>query len=89
MTDFLIYTIPICPYCVKAKELLKSKDFIFEEIIFAERESDNRLKQIEDLFEKANGMRTFPQIFDIRESGVEKHIGGYTDLQKKCDNGEI
>ena len=88
MADFIIYTIPICPYCIRAKDLLARNNFSFEEITFDERDSEESVRKLEDLFKKTNGTKTFPQIFDIRNNN-EMHIGGYTNLQKKFDGGEI
>jgi glutaredoxin 3 len=88
MTDFLIYTIPHCPFCIKAKDLLTRKNFSFKEILFKNRDDEESLKAIEKLFQKTNGMRTFPQIFDLRNK-QEKHIGGFTDLKAKFDKNEI
>ena len=89
MAEFLIYTIPTCPYCLQAKDLLNRKNLSFEEILFEERTRDESIRKLEELFKKTKGMKTFPQIFDIREAGSEKHIGGYDDLKKKFDNNEI
>ena len=65
-----IYTIPYCPFCMDAKELLASKGVAFHEID-ASRDRQARRQMIE----RANGRSTFPQIF----IGAT-HIGGCDDL---------
>ncbi len=65
-----IYTTPICPYCVKAKDLLKKKGAIWQEIDVSVS-ADVR----DAMIEKAGGRRTVPQIF-IHGT----HVGGCDDL---------
>lgn len=64
-----IYTTKICPYCVRAKELLKRKQIPFQEIDV----SDDVVQRQE--MEKLSGRRTVPQIFINGEP-----IGGCDDL---------
>lgn len=65
-----IYTTQFCPYCVRAKELLKLREIPFEEIQF-DMDDDAQW----DKLIKKSGMQTVPQIFQ-----GDKLIGGYTDL---------
>lgn len=65
----VIYTTEICPYCVKAKALLKRKNVDFQEIKVA----DDKIR--EEMMKKANGAKTVPQIFIN-----DKSIGGCDDL---------
>jgi glutaredoxin 3 len=64
-----IYTTTICPYCVRAKDLLKRKGQTFEEI----DASDDAVR--ETMIAKAGGKRSVPQIF----IGTT-HVGGCDDL---------
>ena len=70
MTDVLIYSSDFCPFCHRAKALLKRKGASFREVKvdFAPRKRDEMRK-------KASGRKTVPQIFI---NG--KHIGGCDDL---------
>lgn len=65
-----IYTKFGCPYCSRAKSLLKGKDVAFEEYditLGGARRSE--------MIERAGGRATVPQIF------IEgRHIGGCDDL---------
>jgi len=70
MAKIEIYTKMMCPYCTRAKALLKKKGASFMDIpayMDANKRSEMR--------ERSNGRNTFPQIFiDGR------HIGGFDDL---------
>lgn len=69
MSEVIIYTTKVCPYCVKAKMLLNKKQVKFKEIDV----SDEVIK--EEMIKKAGGRRTVPQIF-INGN----HVGGCDDL---------
>jgi len=77
-----IYTLAYCPYCQKAKYLLKEHNVEFSEIPC----DDDEEKMREELTRKYNlkSLATFPQIIidDI-------NIGGYSDLKQKVESGEI
>ncbi len=79
MKEIKIYTTNYCPYCVKAKSLLKSKNLSFQEIDI----SDNQEERIA-LVEKSGGRKTVPQIFI-----GEAHIGGYDDLAALDQAGKL
>ena len=65
-----VYTTKTCPYCVRAKALLKSRSIAFQEITI---DPNDDLQW--DALERRSGMQTVPQIF------VDgKILGGYTDL---------
>ncbi len=70
MANIEIYTTKTCPYCVKAKALLDRKGAKYTEIDVSGND-EARL----NLVEKANGMKTVPQIFI-----GGKHIGGCDDM---------
>lgn len=67
-----VYTTNYCPYCTRAKGLLKTKQVDFTEI-----DVTNDEKKRTELVTKAGGSKTVPQIFI---NG--KHIGGCDDLYK-------
>ena len=78
MTHIEIYTKDWCPFCHRAKALLRSQDLSFEEIdvtIDAEREQEMVLR---------SERRSVPQIF----IGT-RHIGGFDDLSALHDSGEL
>lgn len=71
MAEILVYSGPACPYCVRAKELLKRKGAAFTEI---DVKAD--AARMDEMLTKSNGRRTIPQIFINGQ-----HIGGCDDLQ--------
>jgi glutaredoxin 3 len=78
MPEIIIYTTKVCPYCVKAKNLLQQKKVKYEEIDV----SDDKLR--EAMIIKAGGKRTVPQIFIGKT-----HVGGCDDLYELDKKGEL
>lgn len=71
MSKVIVYTKDYCPYCVKAKALLKVRGVEFEEVDVV-RHPDS------DFYQKLmarSGMKTVPQIFH-----GDRLIGGYSEL---------
>lgn len=79
MSKIEIYTKSYCPYCVKAKDLLKRKGLEFEEISV---EHDFGLA--EHMITRSGGRKTVPQIFIDG-----KHIGGCDDLHALDAEGKL
>lgn len=79
MQKITVYSTPVCPYCVRAKNLLKSKGYAFEEIDVSQ---DSALR--EAMTEKAGGRRTVPQIFI-----GNTHVGGFDDLSALDRQGRL
>lgn len=78
MKNVRIYTTSICPYCTKAKSLLRDKGVEFEEInVEDDREEQERLM-------KATGKDTVPQIFID-----DFHVGGCDDLYAYENIGKL
>jgi len=79
MAKVVIYTTPICPYCVRAKSLLRQKKVPFEEIdVFMDPDTRDEMEA------RAGGRRTVPQIFvgDV-------HVGGCDELYALERAGEL
>ena len=79
MPEIEIYTTKTCPYCPKAKNLLDMKGAHYTEIDVT---GDDAARMA--LVEKANGMRTVPQIFINGQ-----HIGGCDDLYALDEKGGL
>jgi glutaredoxin 3 len=71
MTEVIIYTKKICPYCVNAKAFLARKQL--NNIKEIDIEGNESLR--DEMVAKAGGRRTVPQIFVNGH-----HIGGYDDM---------
>lgn len=78
MTEIIVYTTNYCPYCVRAKDLLKRKGQPFTEI----NVEDDAAR--EAMIAKAGGRRTVPQIFI---NGT--HVGGYDDMAALDKAGKL
>jgi glutaredoxin 3 len=65
MAKVVIYTTPVCYYCVEAKRLLMRKGVKFEEVDVS---GDPELRR--KMVQKAGGRMTVPQIFVD-----ERHVG--------------
>lgn len=78
MKPVLIYVEEGCKYAARARQLLMANGALFHEkdITYAE---DLRREMIE-----RSGQKTTPQIFI-----GDEHIGGYDDLQKLEQSGEL
>ncbi len=70
MQTVKMYTTAVCPYCIRAKQILKSKGVEQIEEIRVDTDPDIRIKMME-----LTGQRTVPQIFI-----GETHVGGHDDL---------
>ena len=79
MPKVTIYTTPICPYCVRAKQLLRKKEIPFDEIDVVVS-PEHRAEMIE----RAHGRRTVPQIFI-----GDMHVGGCDDLYELEHEGRL
>ncbi|HYB91230.1 MAG TPA: glutaredoxin 3 [Candidatus Binataceae bacterium] len=77
MAKVQIYTTTYCPFCSRAKALLRSKGVAFEEIDVTD---DDQLR--EKMVELSGGRRTVPEIFI---NG--KIVGGYDELKALDDKG--
>ena len=79
MNKVVVYTKDNCPYCDRAKDLLKRKNIAFEEIHL----SSDRFEEIEALMKRTNH-RTVPQIFI-----GEMFVGGFNELNELDHKGEL
>ena len=65
-----MYTTAVCPYCIRAKQVLKAKGVAQIEEIRVDTDPAERSKMME-----LTGRRTVPQIFI-----GDTHVGGCDDL---------
>lgn len=74
-----MYTTAVCPYCVRAEQLLRNRGVTDIEKIRIDLEPARRDEMIE-----RTGRRTVPQIFI-----GDRHIGGCDDLYAVDRAGEL
>lgn len=79
MKPVVIYSTVMCPFCVRAKDLLKQKGVKYTEY-FIEKDS----AKLAEMKKRTNNARTVPQIFvgDV-------YIGGFNELAAKDKSGEL
>jgi glutaredoxin 3 len=78
MSKVTVYTTDPCSFCVRVKALLKSRDVEFDEINLS-KDPAGRVE-----LARRTGMMSFPQVLV-----GERLIGGYSDVQKAADNGQL
>jgi glutaredoxin 3 len=74
-----IYTWQTCPFCIRAKALLKNKGVEFTEYAI---DGDNAARS--KMAERADGRRSLPQIFID-----DQHIGGCDDIHALEAQGKL
>ncbi len=79
MQPVKMYTTGVCPYCTRAKQILKSKGVETIEEIRIDTDPDARMHMME-----ITGRRTVPQIFI-----GETHVGGHDELVALDGKGEL
>lgn len=70
MSQVTMYTTAFCPYCVRAKQLLKNRGVEDIQEIRVDQDAAQRVRMME-----ITGRRTVPQIFI-----GDRHVGGCDDL---------
>ena len=79
MAKVLMYSTGVCPFCLMAERLLKSKGVETIEKIRVDLEPQKRQEMME-----RTGRRTVPQIYI-----GERHVGGYDELAALDRAGEL
>ena len=79
MQHVTMYTTAVCPYCTRAKQLLKARGVEHIEEIRIDQDPAERQRMME-----RTGRRTVPQIFI-----GETHVGGCADLQALDASGGL
>ncbi|EIL94227.1 MULTISPECIES: glutaredoxin 3 [Rhodanobacter] len=79
MSKIEVYSTAVCPYCVSAKNLLKSKGLEWTEV-----RVDADPAQRDAMLARSGGRRTVPQIFVN-----DQHVGGYDDLVAADRSGKL
>lgn len=79
MKPVRMYTTPICPYCVRAKALLKKKGVTVEEVdVFMDEDARKEMEA------KSGGARSVPQIFI-----GDTYVGGCDELYALEKDGKL
>lgn len=79
MQPVKMYTTAVCPFCIRAKQILKARGVDAIEEIRVDTQPEERMKMME-----LTGRRTVPQIFI-----GETHVGGCDDLMALDSQGGL
>lgn len=79
MSKVTMYCTAVCPYCVRAEQLLHARGVTHIEKIRVDLQPELR-----EVMTQQTGRRTVPQIYI-----GEQHVGGYDDLAALDRNGEL
>ena len=79
MRPIKMYTTAVCPYCVRAKQILKAKGVEHIEEVRIDVNPEERARMME-----ITGRRTVPQIFI-----GDTHVGGCDDLMALDSQGGL
>ncbi len=79
MPKVLMYSTAVCPYCVRAEQLLTRKGVTVVEKVRVDLEPDRR----EEMMQRT-GRRTVPQIYI-----GDTHVGGCDDLYELERQGKL
>lgn len=81
MARVRMYSTRVCPYCIRAEQLLAKKGVLAEQIekIRVDEFPDRREEMM-----RITGRRSVPQIFI-----GDRHVGGFDDLAELDAGGEL
>lgn len=81
MPSIRMYCTRVCPYCVRAEQLLAKKGIVADRI---EKIRVDDFPEKREEMVRITGRRTVPQIFI-----GERHVGGFDDLAELDAGGEL
>lgn len=79
MQPVKMYTSAVCPFCIRAKQILKAKGVEIIDEIRVDMQPQERMRMMQ-----ITGRRTVPQIFI-----GETHVGGCDDLMALDSRGGL
>ncbi|MBI5279042.1 MAG: glutaredoxin 3 [Burkholderiales bacterium] len=79
MQTVKMYTTAVCPYCIRAKQILKARGVDAIEEVRVDMQPGERMKMMQ-----ITGRRTVPQIFI-----GDTHVGGCDDLMALDRQGAL
>jgi glutaredoxin 3 len=79
MKPVKMYTTAVCPYCIRAKQILKARGVAVIDEVRVDMQPQERMRMME-----ITGRRTVPQIFI-----GDTHVGGCDDLMALDHNGAL
>lgn len=89
MKRFDVYTKNGCPWCEKAKALLQSKGYAYNERVVGVNATKDEIQHRVDSLGVATRIVTVPQIFLLQENQNDVYIGGFDELNRQMINGGL
>jgi glutaredoxin len=85
-----IWSKHFCPYCDRAKDLLKSLNIPYQEYIISPGYDEEPAATNQQYVTKAELLQKLPSAKTVPQIWIDSvHIGGYTDLETKVKAGSI
>ena len=81
MAHVRMYSTRVCPYCIRAEQLLAKKGISAEQI---EKIRVDEFPERREEMTRITGRRSVPQIFI-----GDRHVGGFDDLAELDADGEL
>lgn len=81
MAHIRMYSTRVCPYCIRAEQLLAKKGINAEQI---EKIRVDEFPERREEMTRITGRRSVPQIFI-----GDRHVGGFDDLAELDADGEL
>lgn len=81
MAQVRMYSTRVCPYCIRAEQLLAKKGINAEQI---EKIRVDEFPERREEMTRITGRRSVPQIFI-----GDRHVGGFDDLAELDADGEL
>ena len=81
MAQVRMYSTRVCPYCIRAEQLLAKKGVVAEQI---EKIRVDEFPERREEMMRITGRRSVPQIFI-----GDRHVGGFDDLAELDADGEL
>lgn len=81
MAHIRMYSTRVCPYCIRAEQLLAKKGISAEQI---EKIRVDEFPERREEMTRITGRRSVPQIFI-----GDRHVGGFDDLAELDADGEL
>jgi glutaredoxin len=83
MSSAKIYSKDNCPWCVRAKNLLKMKNIPYTEVKIGVSVTKDDIEKEAALLGESVVISTVPQIFYTNRTGKTVYVGGYDALVQK------
>ena len=89
MKRFDVYTKNGCPWCEKAKQLILSKGWVYNERVIGVNATKDEIQHRVSALGLVVQINTVPQIFLLGDNSSDNYIGGFDQLNQQIVSGAI